>query len=119
MVFRFILLAAIMGLGVLGFGQDAAAPNLTITSPDPNTVVHPGDTVKFKVSASKSYIAVYLVGDDPLGVSTQALRTSSSYNLSIQIPDSTTPGTYNVTAVGALSSGSSENSNAVPLTVSN
>ncbi|HEX4772824.1 MAG TPA: Ig-like domain-containing protein [Bryobacteraceae bacterium] len=120
MVSRLIRLLAVTAMfGALTFSQNSASPNLIITSPAANTLVHPGDTVRVKVDASRNYVAVYLVGDNPIGVSTQALRTAPSYTLSIQIPGSIKPGTYKITAMGALANGRPDTSVALPLDVAN
>lgn len=109
-------LTAIVGLA---FSQGSTSPNLIITSPAADTLVHPGDNVQVKVAATRNYVAVYLVGDSPIGVSMQALRTAPSYSLSIHIPHSIAPGSYRITAMGAIADGPSDMSAPVMLDVEN
>lgn len=94
------------------------SPKLSIAYPSANTVVHRGQTVNVTVTvaAQSTFRAIYIVGDGPLGVSSQALR-KPPYKLTIQIPAGIKPGSYNLQAVGSPATGPDEMSNPVPLSI--
>jgi hypothetical protein len=78
----------------------AAQPALRITVPHDRTVVHPGDTVVVKVSASRgTFLGVTIIGEKPLDF-LQLGVTKTPYDFSIKIPKQISPRLYTLTATG-------------------
>ena len=92
-------------LGLLLSGACLGAqPALQITSPPDGTVVAPNQTVTVMVTASGgSFTKLGLIGQNPIGFS-QPL-TAPPYQFTIIMPADISPGSYAVTAAGALAPG--------------
>jgi hypothetical protein len=92
-----------------------AEPSLVITSPASRTVVHPGDTLVVTVSAHRSYIHMWVIGEDPIGFS--EMRDLPPYKFTIKIPSEIDPGLYSLTASGTKPDGESDDSEFVDIDV--
>lgn len=92
-----------------------AQPTLQITSPADGTLVSPGQTITFTVSASGVFTQVALIGEDPIGFS-EAL-SAPPYEFTLAIPSDIRPDRYAVTAAGAYAPGQSVTSLPILLVV--
>jgi len=76
-----------------------AQPSVQITSPANGAVVNPGQTVTVTVSPSGSgFSDIYVISPYPIGFGTPVAGSPNQFSL--QIPISTTPKGYTLTAVG-------------------
>jgi trimeric autotransporter adhesin len=99
-------------------GSDAHAQTLQITSPADGTTIAPGQTLTVTVTASGNTAAltgVAVVGDTPIGVS--PVSTAAPYQFTIDIPSSTRPGSYLLTAIGGTGSNTFVNSDPISVHV--
>jgi hypothetical protein len=108
-------LAVVAVTCALGYAG-AEPPPLEITSPANKSAVHRGETVTVTVRANKAYRAVFLVGQNPIGVSNQVLR-NPPYKLSIKIPFRIRRGVYTITAIGATATKHEEASKSIEVKV--
>src|SRR5450755_1912476 len=94
----------------------SAKVSLKITSPADGAVVHPGDSVTVTVSATgASFAQMIIIAQDPIASS--QVSTAPPYQFSIQIPSDITPGSYALTASGAVSPGNGVESDPVSIDV--
>jgi hypothetical protein len=91
------------------------AQSLQITSPAGRTIVHPGDSLKVRVSASGRFEGVVIIGFDPIGFSN--ILPAPPYEFTIQIPQRITPGPYLITADGYTTPGEGASSESIALLV--
>src|SRR5579871_3877585 len=115
---RFRTIASILA-AVAAFGASPLAAQqslVRVTSPAPDTVVRPGQTITVSVTADVSLQKVALIGQQPLGpgivVSEPApgivARGQGEFRpirFQVTIPAQIRPGIYHLTAMGATSSG--------------
>jgi hypothetical protein len=102
-------------LARVGPAQEQAS--LVITSPINGFVVAPGQTIVATVQAKGTFQQVTIFAQNPL-YSDQVLM-SPPYQFSILIPNTVSPGTYNITAFGAVTAGNGMKSSPVTLRVEN
>src|SRR3954451_12908971 len=80
-----------------------AEPSLQITSPADGTVVFPGQSVTVTVSASGTFLQVFLLSESPLGLS--QVLSAPPYTFTLTIPPDIRPNKYAVTAAGFYAKG--------------
>ena len=80
-----------------------AQPTLQITSPANGAAYSPGQTFSVSVSASGAISSVLIMGPEPFGFT--APVSTVPYQISIQIPTTTSPNKYTLTAVGMNAQG--------------
>ena len=113
---RSINLVSLAALALLaGAVRLHAQPSLQMTSPADGTVVSPGQSVTVTVSASGTFLQVFLVGGGPLGFSRSL--SAPPYDFTLTIPSNIRPDKYAVTAVGAYAQGQSVTSLPITLVV--
>lgn len=101
-----LLLTVSAVIVALGFAPVSiyAQGALQITSPANGVVVHPGDAITVTVSASgDTFASVSIIGTSPLPF-TDAVMTPP-FQFTMFIPEQITPGIYNLTAIGSVTSG--------------
>src|SRR5687767_15211465 len=82
----------------------SAQLSLQITTPANKTIVRPGQSLAVQVSATGgTFQQVVILAGHPLHSS--QILTAPPYNFTIQIPTNASPGTYSLTASGAIAPG--------------
>jgi hypothetical protein len=90
--------------------------SLQITTPANKTIVRPGQSLAVQVSATGgTFQQVVILAGHPLHSS--QILTAPPYNFTIQIPTNASPGTYSLTASGAITPGQGTESEPIDIVV--